>query len=97
MRQQIMYNIEVHESILIMKWEEFPALIDLIGLIISIDYQSICDNQFQSRFPAQGYTCTLYIPTKRNHCSSFFYTKWSKFNSKCLMTILIYQWTLNAF
>ena len=40
---EIMYNVEVTG-----KWEEFPALIDLIGLctstvlLILIDYQSIC-------------------------------------------------------
>ena len=32
-----MYNIEVTEAFLIIKWERFPALIDLIGLITSTD------------------------------------------------------------
>ena len=35
--QQIMYNMEVTEAFLITKWERFPALIDLIGLITSND------------------------------------------------------------
>ena len=33
MQQQIMYNMEVTGSI---KWEEFPALIDLIRLFTSL-------------------------------------------------------------
>ena len=35
MRQQIMYYMEVTGAFLIIKWEGFPALIDLIGLITS--------------------------------------------------------------
>ena len=36
---RIMYNMEVHEDFLIIKWEKLPALIDLIiGLITSIDF-----------------------------------------------------------
>ena len=38
-----MYNMEETGSLLIIIWEEFPALIDLIGLITAdlINYQSI--------------------------------------------------------
>ena len=44
-----MYITKVIEAFLIIKWEEFPVLIDLIGLITSTDF-----NQFQnlSQFPA---------------------------------------------
>ena len=35
MRQQIMYYMEAY---LIIKWEEFPALIDIIVLITSTDF-----------------------------------------------------------
>ena len=38
MQQQIMYNIEVTGSL---KWEEFPALIDFIGLINSTDFNRL--------------------------------------------------------
>ena len=53
-----MYNLEV--TFLIIKWEEFPVLIDLIGLITSTDFNrlsiklNLVINQFQnlSQFPA---------------------------------------------
>ena len=38
MWRQIMYNVEVF---LIIKWEEFPVLIDLIGLITSADFNQL--------------------------------------------------------
>ena len=58
MQQQIMYNMEETGSHLIIKQEEFPALIDLTCLITSANYIrlfEVRDNRFQnlSRFPAQ--------------------------------------------
>ena len=36
-----MYNMEVIGSFLIIKWEEFPVLIALIGLITSADFNRL--------------------------------------------------------
>ena len=61
MQQQIMYNMEVTGSLfLIIKWEGFPALIGLIGLITFTDFINrfeVSDNRFQnlSRFLALIY------------------------------------------
>ena len=35
------YNMEVTGSLLIIKWEEFPVLINLIGLITSADFNQL--------------------------------------------------------
>ena len=35
------YNMEVTGSLLIIKWEGFPALINLIGLITSTDFNRL--------------------------------------------------------
>ena len=39
MQQQVMYNME--GTFLIIKWVEFQALIDLIGLITSTDFNQL--------------------------------------------------------
>ena len=44
MQQQIMNNMEVTWSLLIIKWEEFSASIDLIGLITSADFNRLSIN-----------------------------------------------------
>ena len=36
-----MYNVEMTESLLIIEWEEFPGLIDLISLITDFNRLSI--------------------------------------------------------
>ena len=55
MQQQLVYNMEVRGSLMIIKWEEFPAF-QSIGLLSSTDFNrlSVSNNQFQnlSRFPA---------------------------------------------
>ena len=38
------YNMEVTGSLLIIKWEEFPVLITLIGLITSTDSNQLSIN-----------------------------------------------------
>ena len=51
MQHQIMHNMEVIGNLLIIKWEEFPVLIYLIGLITSADFHhhfEVSINRFQN-------------------------------------------------
>ena len=43
-----MYNMEVTGNFFIIKWEEFPVLIDLIGLITSADFEKKWNNNYNS-------------------------------------------------
>ena len=62
--KHMMTNNVQYGGFLIIKWEEFPVLIDLIGLITSADF-----NRFQnlSRFPALDliqFICIIITITK---------------------------------